>query len=357
MKILVINSSPRSSGNSITELLLSHLAQGMREAGAEICIINLREKIVKSCRGCFSCWTKTPGCCIQEDDMTKELLPLIPASHLVVYATPLYNHMMNAAMSNFRERMLPMWQPFSEKRDGKVAFQLRSKLPAAVWLSVCGHHDESEFDAFSSFLNGTRHPDSPIVAEIYRTSSEALRHPVFKHTLNDILEATSQAGRELVGSMKISPETMDRIRQPLKDPESLFIIGNLTWKTCIDENLMLQEFFEKSMAPRPDSLEAFMLISEYGLNTEIAGGKKVVVQFRFSGELETACYFIIEKGTVTAKAGVSDTYDIAIQTPFALWMDILTGKAGGREMFMKKKYNVDGDLALLLQLFKTKEKQ
>ena len=93
MKILVINSSPRSSGNSITELLLSHLAQGMREAGAEICIINLREKIVKSCRGCFSCWTKTPGCCIQEDDMTKELLPLIPASHLVVYATPLYNHM------------------------------------------------------------------------------------------------------------------------------------------------------------------------------------------------------------------------------------------------------------------------
>lgn len=354
MKILSINSSPRSGGISHTELLLTHLAQGMREAGAEVCIVNLREKTVRACLGCFRCWTKTPGRCIQTDDMTNELLPILPASDLIVYATPLYNHTMNATMSNFRERMLPLSHPFLEKHDGKMAFQLRRKLPPAVWLSVCGHPEASEFDALSNFLNSTHHPDTPIVAEIYRTSSEALKHPVFKQTLSDILEATTQAGRELVRSMKISPDTMERIKQPIRDPESLVIIGNLTWQTCIDENVTLQEFFEKGMKPRPDSLEAFMAISVYGLNPEANNGKKVILQFKFSGELEASCYFTIEKGTIKATAGTSDTYDIAIETPFEVWMDILTGKAEGQEMFMKGKYHVDGELELMVQLFRKK---
>ena len=102
MKILIIGSSPKSGGKSNTELLFNHLARGMRDAGGNIRIIKLREKTVNSCLGCFNCWTVTPGRCIQEDDMAQELLPLIPASDLVVYATPLYNRTMNATMSNFR---------------------------------------------------------------------------------------------------------------------------------------------------------------------------------------------------------------------------------------------------------------
>jgi len=34
-----------------------------------------------------------------------------------------------------------------------------------------------------------------------------------------------------------------------------------------------------------------------------------------------------------------------------LWMDIMTGKADRQQMFMDQKYKVDGDLALMLQLF------
>jgi multimeric flavodoxin WrbA len=353
MKILAISSSPKSDGKSNTELLLNHLVRGMREAGGEVRIVNLREKTVKTCLGCFNCWTKTPGRCIQVDDMNQELLPLIPASDLVVFATPLYNRTMNATMSNFRERLLPLLQPFSEKLDGKFARKLRQKLPPAVWLSVCGHPEASEFEALSQFLKCTHHPDTPIVAEIYRTSSEALKHPVFKNNLNDILDATIQAGRELVRSLEISQDTLDRIRQPLDDPESLFIIGNNMWQSCIDENVTLEEFFEKGMKPRPDSLDAFMAISVYGFNTEAAGRKKVILQFRFSGEVEASCYFTIEKGNISSAVGTSDNYDIAIETPFELWMEIMTGKADGREMFMQGKYQVDGDLAMMPRLFQT----
>ena len=231
---------------------------------------------------------------------------------------------------------------------------LRHKWPATVWLSVCALPEKSEFDALSSFLNTTRHPDVRIVAEIYRTSSEAVRHPVFKKTLRDILDATTQAGGELVRSMKISPATMERITQPLMDPDSLAIIGNLTCRTCLAENVTLKEFFEKGMTPRPDSLEAFMAYSVLGLNAEAAGGKKVILQFRFSGEVEASCYFTFESGSIKAAAGTSNTYDIAIETPFDLWMDIMTGKAEGREMFMQRKYQVEGDLFLMQELFQRK---
>lgn len=354
MKILTVNSSPRTGAGSITELLLNHLVQGMQEAGAEVCTVNLREKTIRPCQGCFTCWTKTPGCCIQMDDMTRELLPKLPASDLLVYATPLYYNTMNAAMSIFRERMLPLSSPFVEKRGGKRTFLQRHKLPPVVWLSVCAVSETSEFEALSNFLQSTHHPDTPIVAEIYRTSSEALRHPVFKQTLSDILKATIQAGGELVRSMKISPDTMARIRQPLSDPEILTILGNLTFKACIAENVTLKEFFEKGMSPRPDSLEAFMAYSVLPFDGDAAGGKKVILQFRFSEEVEDSCYFTFERGRIKATAGTSHTYDIAIDTPFELWMDIITGKADGREMFMQHKYQVEGDLSLMQEIFQKK---
>jgi multimeric flavodoxin WrbA len=44
MKILSINSSPRTGGQSKTELMLNHLVEGMQEAGAEVEVINLARK-------------------------------------------------------------------------------------------------------------------------------------------------------------------------------------------------------------------------------------------------------------------------------------------------------------------------
>ena len=250
--------------------------------------------------------------------------------------------------------MLPITLPFVEERKERWAHLLRHKLAPAVWLSVCALPQKSEFDAFSSFLQSTRHPDIPIVSEIYRTSSEAMRHPVFRKTLDDILKASAQAGRELVRSMEVSQDTMDRITQPLNDAKDLVTIGNSTFNRCITDNITLKEFFDKGMAPRPDSLKAFMAYSVLGLNAEAADGKKVVLQFRFSGEVEGSCYFTFEAGKIKSATGNSATYDVAITIPFEMWMDIMNGKADGREMFMQGKYKVDGDIFLMQDLVQKK---
>lgn len=352
MKVLAINSSPRSGGQSKTELMLNHLVQGMRDAGAEVEVVQLRRKKIKNCIGCFTCWTKTPGQCIQKDDMTNELLPKLLQSDLVVYATPLYFHSMNAAMSTFMERMLPAAQPFFEQRDGKTFHPLRHRVPKAVWLSVCGFPEESEFDMLSAQLHNLYENEGlELVAEIYRPAAEVLVSSIVKDKATDILDATTQAGRELVESLKISPETMARIKQPIVDRSFFAATGNLVWKTCIAERITIRQFIEKKMVPRPDSIDSFVMIMPYGLNSQAVADKEVILQFNFSGEISGSCYFRIQKGIVEATIGTSSSPDLTIDSSFDIWMDIMTGKADGQRMLMEQKYKVDGDLSLMIQLF------
>ena len=354
MKVLALNSSPRSGGRSMTELMLTHLVDGMRDGGTEVEVVNLREKTVKNCIGCFTCWTKTPGVCVHRDDMTNDLFPKWLESDLVIYGTPLYNYSMNATLKAFIERTLPAAEPFFEIHEGRIYHPVRGKCPPIVILSVSGMPDEGHFSALSAHVKyQLGSPGRRLVAEIYRPAAETMMNPFLKEKAHDILDATKQAGRELVESMNISPETMARITQPLVDAPLFAKMTNLVFKTCITEGVTIEEFRERKMVPRPDSLDSFLLLFSRGLNAKAVGNEKVVLQFKFTGEVDEPCYFTIEKGSVGAKRGISDRPDLTIDTPFNVWMDIMTRKADGRQMFMEQKYKVHGDLSLMMRLFQS----
>jgi multimeric flavodoxin WrbA len=358
MKVLALNSSPRSEGQSKTGLMLNQLVQGMREAGADVEVVDLRKKSVKNCIGCFTCWTKTPGVCIHKDDMADELFPKFLDSDLVVYATPLYHFTLNATMKAFIERTLPILQPFFKQSGGETHHPLRHQLPKAVFLSVAGFPERNVFDQLSSwarFIFGERRT---LVAEIYRPAAEAMTQPFFKDKAEDILEATRQAGREIVQSLKVSPDTLARITQDLTEDKELFgKIGNLFWKTCIAEGITPRQFEEKRLIPRPDSVETFMLISSLGFNPDGAGDTRAVLQFNFSGQVQGSCHFRIENRQFKAVSGSAEKPDLIIDAPFEVWMDIMTGKADGQKMFMEQRYRVKGDLSLLIGMGKLFAKQ
>jgi multimeric flavodoxin WrbA/putative sterol carrier protein len=351
MKILALNSSPRREGQSKTELMLSHLVKGMREAGADVEVVNLRKKTVKNCIGCFTCWTKTPGTCIHKDDMTNELYPKWLESDLVVCATPLYHFTVNATMKAFIERTLPVLQPFFTQHEDRTHHPLRHRHPKLVFLSVAGFPEESVFDQLSAWVNFIYRRNDLLVAEIYRPCAEALTVPFFKEKAEDILDATAQAGREIVESMEISPETMARIKQVIvEDHKSFLEIGNLIWKTCIAECITPEEFREKGLVPRPDSIGTFMLIMPMGFNPEAARDTTATMQFDFSGEVQGSCHIVIDNGDIKAVEGTAENPNLTIETPFDVWMDIMTGKADGQQMFMEQNYKVNGDLSLLIRM-------
>jgi multimeric flavodoxin WrbA/putative sterol carrier protein len=336
-------------------MMLTPLVEGMRDAGAEVEVANLREKKIKNCIGCFSCWTKTPGECVHKDDMTSELFPRWLESDLAVYASPLYHYTMNAEMKAFIERTLPVLEPFFEEFDNRTVHPLRQEPPAAVVLSVAGFIEMSVFDQLKSYVNFLFGRHMRLRAEIYRPAAENIS--MLKPKKKEILAATFQAGREIVRTKRVSPDTLERIQQPVTTFDSFAQIGNLYWKTCIAEGVTPKEFSEKRMVPRPDSIESFMLIFPFGLNSEAVGEQTVHLQFNFTGEVSGSCCFLIENGKIDVEEGRTKNPAITIETPFELWMDIMTGKADGQQMFMEQKYKVEGDLALMIQLFQKESEE
>jgi putative NADPH-quinone reductase len=349
MKVLVLNSSPRSEGQSKTELMLSHMALGMRETGGDVEVIPLRSKQVKNCIGCYTCWTKTPGVCIHKDDMTNELYPKWLEADLVVYASPLYHFTVNATMKAFIERTLPVIEPFFELQGERTWHPLRHRHPAVAMLSVAGFPDDSVFDQLSSWANFIFRP--VLAAEIYRPFAEGLTVPAFAKKAKEILDAVTQAGRELIESKKVSSQTLACIKQPIVEDKTVIQkMVNLMWKTCIAESVTPKELKEKGIVPQPDSIESFMMIMPMGFKPAAAGDTRAVLQFRFSGNVEGSCYFKIEKGRIEAFSGAAEKPDVTIETPFDVWIDIMTGKADGQQMFMSQKVKAQGDLSLLLRM-------
>jgi len=347
MKVFAVNSSARTGDVSKTEIILDNLVKGMREEGADVEVINLRKKKIRYCIGCFTCWTKTPGKCLHKDDMTAELFPKYRDCDLCVLATPLFHYTVNAQMKTFIERTLPIALPFFELRDGVTRHPARHEPPPVVTISVAGFPEYSVFDQISSYANylfGDR-----LIAEIYRTSSEMISTSSTKKAITDIFDATVQGGRELATNRHISDETMARMTAQITDFEQMAPIGNLMWKTCIDESVTLGEFQKKNMVPRPDSIDTFLTIMKIGFNPSNADNIKIVIQFNFSGEIKDACYMAVENNSLITEIGLAEHPDLTIDTPFELWMDIITGKADGQQMFMDQKYTASGNLELLIK--------
>jgi putative sterol carrier protein len=351
MKVLALNSSPRAKGQSKTEMMMLQLVKGMAEAGALVEVVNLREKRIRNCTGCFTCWTRTPGVCIHKDDMTSELFPKWLNSDIVIYATPLYHYTLNASLKAFIERTLPLLQPFFRHFEGKTYHPMRSAPPKVVFLSVAGFPDFEVFEPLSAWVRYIFGKSGNLIAEIYRPMAEALGFNLTLEQSKDVLEAVRLAGHEIVNHSKILPETLERIQQPLmENNQDFFDIVNLMWKTCISEGLTPEALEKKGMALRPDSIETFMNIMKMGFNASAAADTRAVIEFRFSQERAGACHLSIANGRIAAASGCAEKADLIIESPFELWLDIMTGKKDGQQSFLDKQYRVQGDFSLLMRL-------
>ena len=90
MKILILNGSPRPNGN--TSAMVEAFAEGAKENGHQIDIINVCQKKIAGCLGCDYCRRKDSGHerqCVQRDDM-QEVYPVLDVAEMIVLAWPVY---------------------------------------------------------------------------------------------------------------------------------------------------------------------------------------------------------------------------------------------------------------------------
>ncbi len=208
MKILAINSCPRPDSRSKTGLLLSHLVNGMIMGGARVEKVTLRHKRVEICRWCFRCWTKTPGVCAHNDDMSDELYEKWLLSDIAVYATPLHPQIIHPYLSTFLGRTLPSVEPYLVLDGGRSYDPVRSRrTPNAVVLALSETPETEMFQAVSAYFRGLF--GDQLLAEIFRADDGVLQHRGPER--DGVLDAVESAGWELATYRRISRDTLDSI--------------------------------------------------------------------------------------------------------------------------------------------------
>lgn len=74
-------------------------------------VINVNDKKINVCTGCYNCWIKTPGSCVIRDDQVM-IYPKIAAASQIVYICRIRYGCYDVPFKTMLERCLPLQQPF-----------------------------------------------------------------------------------------------------------------------------------------------------------------------------------------------------------------------------------------------------
>ncbi len=221
MEMICFNGSPKGRKSNSQRIAVEFL-EGARKAGAVVETVFLAEKEIGNCKGCLSCWIKTPGLCIQKDDMAELLRKLVQAD-VVVFATPLYADNVTGIMKTFIDRMIPALDPHVKRVKGETLHLKRyDRYPKIVVISNSGFPEPSHFQIMKLYFRRlARNMHSEVIGEIYRSGGEMLRsrNPRFQPLLKSYRELLQKAGKELVQEGRLSPKTVKRLERPLVPPD------------------------------------------------------------------------------------------------------------------------------------------
>ena len=217
MKVLAINSSPNmDKGN--TALILNPFLNGMRDEGADIDIFYTKKLKINPCQGEFDCWFKTPGQCFQKDDM-QILIPKLGETDILVLATPLYSGGMSGSMKTVLDRMIPLALPFFELRDGHCRHPSRNGhyISKLVLVSNCGFWEKDNFNALLAHMEEIcKNKNCEFAGALLRPHGPMLGPMLeMEAPVNDVLQAASEAGRQLIRDGRMDTETLNIVSREL----------------------------------------------------------------------------------------------------------------------------------------------
>ncbi|MFW9927739.1 MAG: flavodoxin family protein [Candidatus Thorarchaeota archaeon] len=210
MKVLVMNGSPRKQRGT-TGYLLKHFIDGMEDAKAEVEILYSKGLDLGDCRGCFNCWSTTPGKCVQDDEMT-EILEKIADADVIVLATPVYVDGMTGSLKTLLDRSIPLLHGAFEIRDDHCRHALRDhvKNGKIALFSVCGFYEMDNFDPLITHVKAlSKNMNREYIGALLRPYGWIVEGGMRQgYKLDYILEAIREAGHQLISEGTMNEETL-----------------------------------------------------------------------------------------------------------------------------------------------------
>lgn len=213
MKILVINGSPKRD-RSDTMHLTRAFVDGMNEVQQnEVTQINVIERNIKYCTGCFTCM-RNGGECIHHDDMP-QILHEITHSDLQIISFPLYCYGMPAPLKAMMDRMVSLVSLKMEANDDHYQHPAQADLSRQryVMISGCGfpnseHNFEGAVKQFQLMFG-----DGATIITV--PEAPLFNIPIADPVTKPFLQIMRKAGHEFAENGVISDETMQRLAIPM----------------------------------------------------------------------------------------------------------------------------------------------
>ena len=341
MNILVLNGSPKGDKSNTLKVTNAFLDGLNAQNGHHVETISVYKAEIEPCRGCFVCWTKTPGRCVIADDMAGLTEKYLHAD-LVIWSFPLYYFGMPSKFKAFLDRLLPTNLPFmTVNADETSGHPPRYDLSHQrhVLISTCGFYaKKNNYDAllrqFDIMLGGR-------FAKILCPEGELLQVPQLSARADEYLSHVKKAGEEFLSSGGFSEETQEKLDELLYPPETFVEMANASWGIR-----------EPSDGGQPQKEEdpsySFMRQMAAVYNPRTYAGD-IVIEMFFT-DLNKTYQLLLGKEKCGVRTDGFTPYTTRIETSFEVWMQISEGKLNGAEAMMKKLYRVLGDFNTMLKM-------
>lgn len=341
MKVLVLNGSPKGE-RSNTYRLTGAFLDGLRQVQqAEVEVLEVGKLHLLPCRGCFVCWSKTPGKCVLQDDMAG-VIEKILAADVLIWSFPLYYFGIPGQLKLLIDRQLPMSLPFmTDNASGGHPSRYDRSGQRQVVISTCGFYTaEGNYDAVDAQFARLCGADG--YTAIYCGQGELFRVPELRQRTDTYLEHVKQAGAEFARGA-VTEETACALRQPLF-PRAVFEqMADASWGVS-------REDVAKSGTSQTAKLSpalAFTRQMAALYNPASWNGQDRVLEFFYTDAEETYQVVLGKDGQRVLEADFLPC-TTRIETPLSVWQQIGSGELNGQQAMMEHLYRVTGDFSVML---------
>ena len=172
-KVVILDGS--GSGDKDLSPVLNVLSHVLQEDGAPVETFPLREMKLAHCLGCFGCWVKTPGMCV-EADAGREIAKAIIRSDVTVLFTPVTFGGYSPELKKMVDRFVQLASPFFQMDHGEVHHPPRyAHRPRLMMVGVQRHANPHEAHIFKTLAGRNAinlHPPS-YAAEVVLATDDA----------------------------------------------------------------------------------------------------------------------------------------------------------------------------------------
>jgi multimeric flavodoxin WrbA len=159
--------------------ILGVLSDVLKGEGTQVEAFPLREMKLAHCLGCFDCWVKTPGMCV-EADAGREIAKAVIQSDTTVWFTPVTFGGYSPELKKMVDRFVQIATPYFETYHGEIHHPPRyAHRPRLMMVGVQRHPNPHEAHIFKTLAGRNAinfHPPSYAAAVVLATDdADALR--------------------------------------------------------------------------------------------------------------------------------------------------------------------------------------